>query len=453
MKKVLLSLLVLSMSTFAFAQTGVQSGTPYGHGKDSIDCVRNIAFFKTYAKSNNYVDAYGFWKKVYENCPGASKDTYIVGAKILNWRIEQAKTEEERNTAIDELMQMYDNRIKYFGDDAKAGKDYILGNKVQDYTNLLKEKADYNKVYSWLEPVVSEMGKDTDPLSLYFFTYSSMIKQMLDPSHREQYVKDQLMVDGYYNAQIAAAKEAGNEKKAETYASYKASGEAAFAASGAASCDVMERIYAPQIEERKTDLEYLKSVVGLFQSVRCTESKTYFAASDYLYQIQPSSSAALGIARKAYSDKDYNRAKKFYNEAINLSENSDEKGEAYFSLAAISYDQGSFSSARSYCNKAMEAKPGYGAPMLLIAQMYANSASSIYDDPIKQRIVYCLVVDKCARAKSIDPSVSADANKMINTYSQYFPAKEDVFMHPDLNAGDSFTVGGWIGETTTIRTR
>lgn len=453
MKKLLVSLFVLSMSTIAFAQTGVQGNAASGQASDSIECVRNIVFFKTYAKSNNYVDAYDFWKKVYDNCPAASKDTYIVGSKILNWRIEQAKTEAERNAAIEELMEMYDNRIKYFGDDPKAGSDYIMGNKVQDYTNLLKEKADYNKVYSWLSPIVKEKGETTDPLALYFFTYSSMIKQMLDPAHREQYVKDQLMVDGYYANQIAAAKAQGNDKLAENYANYKSSSEAAFAASGAASCDVMERIYAPQIEEKKKDLGFLKSVIGLFQSVRCTESRTYFAASDYLYQLEPSSGAALGIARKAMADKNYDRAKKFYTEAIDLSTSSEEKGEAYYSLATMAYKQGNYATARTYCNQAMEARSGFGAPMLLIAQMYAASATSIYDDPIKQRIVYCLVVDKCNRAKSIDPSITAEANKLIGTYSQHFPAKEDVFMHPDLNAGSSFSVGGWIGETTTIRTR
>lgn len=441
------------MSTIAFAQTGVQSGTAYGVGNDSIECVRNISFFKTYAKSNNYKDAYEFWKKVYDNCPGASKDTYIIGEKLLFWRIEEAKTEEDRTKAVDALMDLYDNRIKYFGDDEKTGKDYVMANKVQSYTDIYKEKADYNKVYSWLEPIVKEKGADTDPLALYFFTYSSMIKQMLDPAHKEQYVKDQLMVDGYYASQIAAAKSAGNEKRAENYAGYKSSAEAAFAASGAASCDVMERIYSVQVEEKKGDLEFLKSVIGLFQGVRCTESNTYFAASDYLYQLEPSSGAALGIARKAMADKNYDRAKKFYTEAIDLSTSGEEKGEAYYSLATMAYKQGSYATARNYCNQAMEVRSGFGAPMLLIAQMYAASATSIYDDPIKQRIVYCLVVDKCARAKAIDPSISAEANRLISTYSQHFPAKEDVFMHPDLNAGASFTVGGWIGETTTIRTR
>ena len=86
--------------------------------------------------------------------------------------------------------------------------------------------------------------------------------------------------------------------------------------------------------------------------------------------------------------------------------------------------------------------------------MYASTASSIYpDDPVKQRVVYCLVVDKAARAKAIDPSVTAQANKLIGTYTAAYPAKEDIFMHPDLQEGQSFTVGGWIGETTTIRVR
>lgn len=62
------------------------------------------------------------------------------------------------------------------------------------------------------------------------------------------------------------------------------------------------------------------------------------------------------------------------------------------------------------------------------------------------------MVDKAERARAMDPSVANEANRIIGSYRQHFPAKEDVFMHPDLEEGASFTVGGWIGETTTIRT-
>lgn len=216
MKKGLLLLSALMLSLFSLvkvsAQTGVASGTPFGHGNDSIQCRRNITFYKTYHQSQNFKDAYDFWKKVYDNCPAASKDTYIIGKELLNWKVEQAKTPDEKVKFVDLLMEMYDTRIKYFGDDENAGKDFILGDKVSDYMRHMGNESDYNKIYSWLEPVVKELGVNTDPLALSLFDYASMARMIMDPSLKQQYINEHLMVDGYYDQKIKELQAAGDEK-------------------------------------------------------------------------------------------------------------------------------------------------------------------------------------------------------------------------------------------------
>lgn len=192
MKKVLLLISALMMAVSAMAQTGVASGTPFGHGNDSIECQKNIAFYKTYAKSENYVDAYTFWKRVYDNCPGTSKDTYIIGADIIKWHLEKAETAEERQEWLDRLMSMYDTRIKYFSNDSDTGTDFILGSKAADYINYMGENADYLMIYDWLKPAVEDKKVETDPLTLSLFTYASMVKMFHDPDHKEQYVRNTL---------------------------------------------------------------------------------------------------------------------------------------------------------------------------------------------------------------------------------------------------------------------
>ena len=59
-------------------------------------------------------------------------------------------------------------------------------------------------------------------------------------------------------------------------------------------------------------------------------------------------------------------------------------------------------------------------------------------------------LDKYAQAKSVDGSAAADAQDRINKYSQYMPTKTYLFER-NLNEGDSYTFGCWIGETTTLR--
>jgi hypothetical protein len=88
---------------------------------------------------------------------------------------------------------------------------------------------------------------------------------------------------------------------------------------------------------------------------------------------------------------------------------------------------------------------------LLIGLCYASA--KIYDDPILARSVYWVACDMFQKAKQVDASCATDANKLIATYKQYFPLKEDVFFHKELNEGASFRVGGWINKSTVCRSK
>jgi len=52
----------------------------------------------------------------------------------------------------------------------------------------------------------------------------------------------------------------------------------------------------------------------------------------------------------------------------------------------------------------------------------------------------------------VDGSVAATANTKITNAKGHFPKKQDCFFE-SMNDGDSYTVGCWINETTTVRTR
>ena len=121
----------------ANAQKGVDNGTKYGSGEDSIRCLTNISLFVPYTKVNNFQDAYPSWKIAYEECPAATKDIYLYGVRIMNWKIEQEKDATKREALINDLMAVYDKRIQYFGNDPKYGKDWIVGRKTQDYLSQI----------------------------------------------------------------------------------------------------------------------------------------------------------------------------------------------------------------------------------------------------------------------------------------------------------------------------
>ena len=107
------------------------------------------------------------------------------------------------------------------------------------------------------------------------------------------------------------------------------------------------------------------------------------------------------------------------------------------------------SKAKQYARKAIESNGASGKAYILIAQMYAASPNWS-DEAALNKCTFFAAIDKLQKAKSVDPSVEEQANELIRSYSAYTPKDEDLFFI-GLKKGNSVTIGGWIGETTTIR--
>ena len=105
--------------------------------------------------------------------------------------------------------------------------------------------------------------------------------------------------------------------------------------------------------------------------------------------------------------------------------------------------------ARSYCQKALSYNENFGDAYILMAQAIAGSPNWS-EEPALNKCTFFLVVDKLQRAKSVDPACAERAQELISTYSRYYPATKDLFML-GIKAGDRVTIGGWIGESTTVR--
>lgn len=452
--KVLLIAAACSMGAVgAYAQKGVDNGTQFGSGEDSIRCITNISLFVPYAKAGNFKDAYEFWKIVYDECPAATKDIYLHGVKIMAWKIANEKDPAKKAALVDDLMAVYDKRVKYFGNDPRYGKDWIVSRKAQDYIQQVGDQnVDADKLYGWLGEVVNEFGEKAEPLAVSLYMFASYQKMAKDPNFKEQYVQDYLKSSGILDTQMKAAVAANNEKEIKALDTFKSGVELAFANSGAADCETLQNVYGPKIEENKDNLEALKEISALLRRVRCQDIDAFAAAGTYAYQLEPSADAAVGIAKKAVRDKDYEKAIKYFEEAANMETEASAKAEDYYTISLLLLDQKNYSKAREYALKAISNNPNYGAPYLLIGQMYGSTVKSIFpNDDVLARAAYNVAIDKFEKAKQVDPSCAEEANKLIATYRSSLPSSEDIFMHPDLEKGKPFTVGGWIGERTTIR--
>jgi len=262
--------LFLATVMSANAQKGVDNGTQFGSGEDSIRCLTNISLFIPYAKVNNFQDAYPYWKIAYDECPAATKDIYLYGVRIMNWKIAQEKDPAKQAALIDELMAVYDKRVKYFGGDQKYGKDWILARKVEDYLRLKGDKADIAAAYGWLGQVLDEYKEKTDELAVseYMFLSHKMMEKD-EAGHKAKFVQDFLRCSSIFDTQIKAAQEANNQKQLDNLMAMKAGIEKGFSGSGAADCQTLQSIYADQIEANKDNLDFLKETLTLLRRAGC----------------------------------------------------------------------------------------------------------------------------------------------------------------------------------------
>ena len=435
------------------AQKGIDTGTLYGVGEDSIRCLMHISMFNPFAASGNFKDAYPSWRIVYDECPASNIGIYLHGINIIKWQMSQETDPAKKEALIDDLMKLYDDRIKYFGKDPRYRKDDVIFRKSREYYQLKGENSDHQLVYKWLGDVIEEFQDKTLPNALMYYMIASYNLLQGDiENYKSQYINDFTKCSDILDVQFAAAAAANNEKETNDILSCKKEIEANFATSGAASCDNLQTIYASKVEENQNDLEFLKKTMNLFQHVNCIESDVFIAASEYSYKIEPTADAAMGLGLKAFKNGDYTTAEKYLTDALTMTDDSGKKASCYFLLAAIALEKKQYPSVKQLCQKCLAENPNLGRAYILWASAYAAGAKNLFpDDPVLNKLIYYAVVEKYEKARQVDPSCAEEANKQINIYKQYFPSKEDLFMHPSLSGAETFHIPGWVNETVKIR--
>ena len=163
MKKSTFLIMSLMMTTAAFAQKGVEDGSRYGHGEDSIECLRNISIYTEYVKTENYLEAYnGGWKDVFRDAPLAQSSTYTNGVKILRWLYQNETDATKKAQYSAELMEVYEQRLKYLDELNKLVKNpttkaEVMGLYAHDYISY-NPKPELQKAYKMLREAV-DLGK------------------------------------------------------------------------------------------------------------------------------------------------------------------------------------------------------------------------------------------------------------------------------------------------------
>lgn len=448
MKKITL---FLALSAFMFS--GSVFAQKYGATpEDSSECVMNNSLYQEFYKQKQWKDAYEPWKLVVEHCPKYHTNTYVRGTNILANLYATAATAEERENYFKEMLWMNDKRAEAFGE-----KWNCTARKAQTYQQYKPNEK--TTIYNLYKQAAEEGGQELDQQYCVLYLQATIQYLVSIQATTEQM---SILFDVYDYAseamdhsltqtanELDAATQLGDEKKIAKLQKELDNTRNNIAAlekliEPYASCDKIIPIYENRFKETPTDLALLKKITTALNSKGCTESELFFAATENLHKIEPTPKSAFLMGQMLLGKKEFESAAKYLEEAENTSEDVGTKAKAAFQRATALSRAKSYSAAREAARRAANYdKSLAGKATLLVANMYLatpgqNAAFAAYDE--------------AARAKSLDPSVAADANRVMNAAHGRFPTKENLFFEGGT-AGASVSVGSWIGGTATVRTR
>ncbi len=465
------------------------------YGIDQNECLMTYSNLKQSLEREDFKAACDFWRELYKYYPlfqnAYSKGDVLMRTKIKmihqdaynaylkykeasdsknvedanKYAMQQKKLLSEKELWIDTLLMIYDQRIKYFGNEENYGKGWSLGKKGNYMMEYRKDSA-FVPAYSLLkESIEIEKEKSTYEVVNDFFDASMLMVRAGNITSEELILNYNLSIDilkqsnERYEALIKKekSKSSPNESRVKNWESFISNNNTIsdritkfFASADETKCEYLIPTFKDKFEANKNNQDWLKNVTGILSFKECTDDPFYGQAAEALYKLDPSANAASKLALFYLKKENYTEAGKYFKEAYTLEEDPKTKAEFYYYAAVVDFAQNKFANARTLALKAAELNNSYGKPYVLIAKIYAASAGQCGNTEFEKKAVYWAAVDKLLKAKSIDPSVEEEANDLIGKYTARFPGSEEGFML-SIYKGSTYKIECWIQETTTVR--
>lgn len=432
----------------------------------SNDCATMAALAYDDAKAKNYEAAYEPLMKVREECPKYSLATFQYGERALKYFIDNSEGEEKQEY-IEELIELWEERLELFPQKTSKGKVYAdiaqlrFDNKIGDkeaqyeafdkaFTEDPESFTSPKGLYAYFSLLVDMQDEGDRELEEVFEKYDDVIARI---EEEENQLAERLapLLEKQEKGENLSAKQKTLVKNSEI--NLRAYNQVKGSINGKlgqrADCDNLIPLYEKDFEEKKEDIDWLKSANARLSAKDCTEDPLFVNVSEALHQLEPSAKSAFSLGQLAEANGDRAKALEYYNEAAELEDDKTAQSRIYYRIASNYKDRGSLSQARNFYRKAVSAKPSLGSAYLQIANMYANSANDCGETTFDKRAVYWLAADYARRAASVDPSIASNANQAAESYMGRAPQKADIFQE-GRSAGESIRIGCWIGESVSI---
>ncbi len=416
---------------------------------DTLQCAQNLSVYSLNLKKKMYDFSIGPWRKLFFECPDLHVNIYSDGIKLMEHYMNKSVDEVERRAYVDTIMMIYDQRMVYFGKHHRYPEGWIWGRKGIDilkYRNgdvnsmtmaydcfnrsfqLQGNLVEIGVMFAWIQAGrnlfrVGEIKED-EFLSLYFNTkdYTETLLSLENDSSK-------ILVLNKLNDFSDRMLQESLRNRCEVIEEYLKSANILFT----------------------NDAEKLQESLLLMEKMSCVSSVYYIMVLEKVFESNCNSETALKLARAAVKSNDYNKARTFYQKALQHENDLKVIAIANYEWAVIEMSHyKNLTKALSLARMSVQLNPDWGLPYLLIGNIYAQAANNFGDNEFEKQTVYWAAVDKFLEAMKVDSVISAEALKYVETYSKYFPDRETAFFY-GYKEGEQINIGSWINESTKVR--
>lgn len=447
--------------------TSLPNETNGKYGLDTMKCEENLSIYTEFYKHKSYVDAFNSWTYVFLNAPSRTKNIYIHGSTMYKFFIKNTEDSIQRELLIDQLLSIYDQRNLFF----PGQEGLVLGYKGSDLYKYRKSNPDkVQQAYNILKESVEldEIKSSARTLSYYFQAAQKLtVKKLLSNEELISLFTDLSSLVDYKEAEInqtlfilsqkenLSSKELKKTKKLDSelvkLSDLRSIMERVLAP--IVTCDKLVALYEGSFEDNQSDLSWLDRAAQLLRKKDCVDTEIYYKIAAKQYESNPTPKSAFNMGIRSLKKEDFSTAISYFEQAVEGEKNQIKKSDYLFYLSKSYAGLGKNKIAKDHAMKAIQFRPGWGKPYLLIGDLYAQTSracgentGNTQSDEFTKRVGYWAAIEKYRYAKYIDKSLIDDANDKIKIYSSQAPDKTTTFQIIGLDQ-KTYKITCWYIET------
>ncbi len=428
-RTVFLASMCILISVAAIAQPG------WNWPEDIDTAKEKNALYTDALKSNQFELAQKSHQWLLENAPDLNKSLYINGAKIYEGLAEKESDPAKKIAHQDKALEMYDLRIKYFGEEGK-----VLNRKALiAYKYHKGNKSKYKELLDLFEKTFELNGKKT--LDNNLIGYMDVIRRY---KLTKGDITDEQIIEKYGEISDVIDFKIQQDKNVSKLEKYQETIDSMLTQIVTVDCEFVEKNLGPKMKE-SGDLKIAKKVFQLMLTGKCTDSPLFLESATILFEKEPEYGLAKVIALKYSSAGDHETAHTYYDKAIEYADDNLKKAEIHMSKAQLYSSQGKKAAARAEARKALAIDPSMKDAYVMIGDLYMQSYQECRKgvSKVDDRLVFIAAYNQYAKAGN---------SSRMNTAKEQFPSIEEIF-ELGLKEGEVMNCGCWINESVKLARR